>query len=45
MLVFQVDPHDGFPPEWLGRLNERQRQLLRMDRGLDAPRSADVHLR
>ena len=44
MLVFQVDPHDGFPPEWLGRLSERQRQLLRMDRGLGAPRSADAHL-
>jgi hypothetical protein len=45
MLVFQIDPHDGFPPEWVDRLSERQKQLLRLDRGLDAPHAADAHFR
>ena len=45
MLVFQIDPHDGFPPEWLDTLNDRQRQLLRMVNGLQAPHAADAHLR
>ena len=43
MLVFQVDPHDGFPPEWYEGLSERQRQLLRMKKGPGAPRAADEH--
>ena len=45
MLLFQVDPHDDFPPAWQGRLSERQRQLLRMHNGLGAPHAADSHLR
>jgi ectoine hydroxylase-related dioxygenase (phytanoyl-CoA dioxygenase family) len=45
MLVFQVDPHDNFPPEWLDRLTDRQKELLRFTRGLGAPHAADSHLR
>ena len=45
MLVFQVDPHDGFPPEWFDQLTERQKQLMRMHNGLDAKHAADSHLR
>jgi len=45
MLVFQVDPHDGFPEEWFGQLTERQKQLMRMNNGLDAKHAADSHLR
>ena len=30
MLVFQIDPHDGFPQQWYEGLSERQRQLMRM---------------
>ena len=43
LMRFQVDPHDGFPPEWLPLLNDRQKRLLRMHNGLGAPRSADSH--
>jgi ectoine hydroxylase-related dioxygenase (phytanoyl-CoA dioxygenase family) len=43
MLVFQLDPHDGFPPEWYEGLNERQRQLLRMQKGIGALHAADAH--
>ena len=43
MLLFQNDPHDGFPPEWLTRLTPRQKELLRMQRGLGAPHAADCH--
>ena len=45
MLVFQCDPHDDFPPEWVDRLNDRQKELLRMKNGPGAPRSADSHMR
>jgi ectoine hydroxylase-related dioxygenase (phytanoyl-CoA dioxygenase family) len=45
MLVFQCDPHDDFPPEWFDRLNDRQKELLRMKNGPGAPRSADSHMR
>jgi ectoine hydroxylase-related dioxygenase (phytanoyl-CoA dioxygenase family) len=45
MLVFQIDPHDGFPPEWFDQLNDRQKQLLRMTNGLEANHAADSHLR
>ncbi|MFT5367505.1 MAG: ectoine hydroxylase-related dioxygenase (phytanoyl-CoA dioxygenase family) [Candidatus Latescibacterota bacterium] len=44
MLVFQIDPHDGFPPEWLDQLNDRQKKLMRLNRGLGAPHAADSHL-
>jgi ectoine hydroxylase-related dioxygenase (phytanoyl-CoA dioxygenase family) len=43
MLIFQVDPHDGFPPEWFDGLNPRQRRLLRMDKGPGALHAADSH--
>ena len=43
MLIFQVDPHDKFPPEWYEGLNPRQRQLLRMRKGLGAPHASDSH--
>lgn len=45
MLVFQLDPHDGFPEEWYEGLSERQRQLMRMQRGPGALHAADVHFR
>lgn len=44
MLVFQVDPHDGFPAECYGMLNQRQKELMRMNRGLGALHAADAHL-
>ena len=44
-LVFQIDPHDGFPPEWLDQLTDRQKELMRFNRGLGAPHAADSHLR
>ncbi|MBM3277815.1 MAG: phytanoyl-CoA dioxygenase family protein [Candidatus Handelsmanbacteria bacterium] len=43
MLVFQFDPHDRFPPEWVERLSPRQREILRMHKGLGAPHAAEVH--
>ena len=45
MLLFQLDPHDGFPPEWFEQLNTRQRELMRMSKGLGKPHAADAHLR
>ena len=44
MLMFQLDPHDGFPAEWYDRLNPRQRELLRMQSGLDEDHASDEHL-
>ena len=43
MLMFQVDPHDGFPPEWLDELNPRRQRLLRLGKGVGAPHAADAH--
>src|SRR5262249_49586029 len=43
MLLFQNDPHEGFPPEWLALLTPRQKELLRMQRGLGAAHAADCH--
>lgn len=43
MLLFQLDPHDGFPAEWYGQLNKRQKELMRMQRGLGALHAADSH--
>jgi hypothetical protein len=40
-MRFQCDPHRGFPPEWLDRLTERQKALLRMHRGVGYPTSSD----
>ena len=45
MLLFQNDPHDGFPEKWFHLLNEKQRSLMRMQHGIDAPHSSDAHLR
>ena len=45
MLLFQLDPHDDFPPEWFDGLTPGQRQLLRMDKGPGAMHAADVHFR
>ncbi len=43
MLMFQNDPHDGFPAEWFDELTPRQKELMRMTRGLGAPHAADAH--
>ena len=40
-MRFQLDPHHNFPEKWLDLLNERQKRLLRMDRGLGYPHGAD----
>ncbi len=45
MCVFQVDPHDGFPPEWFDALTDRQKQLMRMTKGLETAHAADAHFR
>ena len=44
MLMFQLDPHDGFPEEWYDRLTQRQKGLLRMQSGLNEDHAADEHL-
>ena len=44
-LIFQVDPHDGFPKEWFQNLTNRQKNLLRMKNGVGSPHSADSHLK
>src|SRR5262249_26287340 len=40
-MRFQCDPHRGFPAAWLDRLSERQKELLRMQKGLGHPTSSD----
>ena len=45
MCVFQVDPHDDFPPEWFDGLTDRQKQLMRMTKGLNTRHAADFHFR
>ena len=40
-MRFQCDPHDGFPDQLWERLNDRQRQLLRMETALGQPNAAD----
>jgi hypothetical protein len=44
-LMFQVDPHDDFNPDWLDQLSTRQRELLRMTNGVGVPHASDGHLR
>ncbi len=44
MLLFQLDPHDGFREDWHERLSPRQKQLLRMQKGVGARHAADDHL-
>ena len=45
MLLFQLDPHDGFPKEWFGNLTQRQKELMRMThgQGLGAMHASDSH--
>ena len=45
MLLFQLDPHDGFPPEWFDGLTQRQKELMRMThgKGLSEKHAADAH--
>ena len=45
MLLFQCDPHDDFPAAFYAKLTPRQKELLRMEKGLGADHAADVHLR
>lgn len=40
-MRFQCDPHRGFPAAWLERLSARQKELLRMQKGLAHPTSSD----
>ena len=45
MLLFQLDPHDGFSSSWFDELTNRQRELMRMTRGAGSPHAADAHFR
>jgi ectoine hydroxylase-related dioxygenase (phytanoyl-CoA dioxygenase family) len=45
MLLFQNDPHDDFPQEWFETLTTRQKELMRMAKGLGTDHAADTHLR
>lgn len=38
---FQLDPHRGFPEAWFDRLNEKQKCLMRMQKGLGHRHSSD----
>ncbi len=40
-MRFQCNPHDGFDPAWLPRLSQRQRELLRLTRGLGRSVASD----
>ncbi|HUS53079.1 MAG TPA: phytanoyl-CoA dioxygenase family protein [Thermohalobaculum sp.] len=40
-MRFQCDPHRGFQPEWFDQLNDRQKRLLRMQKGPGHPTSSD----
>jgi hypothetical protein len=40
-MRFQIDPHDGFPEETWEEMSTRQRELLRMDKGIGQPRASD----
>lgn len=44
MLMFQYDPHERFPVEWYSLLTDRQKEIMRMKHGVDAPRAADVQV-
>ena len=37
---FQCDPHRGFPEQWFDLLNDRQKRLMRMQKGLGHPHSS-----
>ncbi len=40
-MRFQADPHRNFPPAWFDLLNERQKRLMRMHKGLGHPTSSE----
>ena len=40
-IRFQCDPHRGFPPEWFAQLTDRQKELMRMHKGLGHEHSSD----
>ena len=40
-MRFQCDPHRGFPELSFARLNDRQKRLLRMQKGVGHPTSSD----
>ena len=42
---FQCDPHHEFKPEWFDLLNNRQKQLMRMEEGLGTRHGADFYER
>jgi ectoine hydroxylase-related dioxygenase (phytanoyl-CoA dioxygenase family) len=42
-MRFQCDPHVGFPGSVWETMNERQRALLRMERGVGQPNAADYY--
>ena len=44
MLMFQLDPHDHFRTDWLDQLTPRQKELMRMHKGLGHPPASDHHL-
>ena len=44
-LRFQCDPHDGFREEWLADMTDKQKQLLRMNNGIDHRHGADFYER
>lgn len=45
MCIFQIDPHDNFPDEWFAQLTERQKELMRMNKGPGALHAANSHLK
>jgi ectoine hydroxylase-related dioxygenase (phytanoyl-CoA dioxygenase family) len=42
-MRFQCDPHVGFPEAAWESMNDRQRQLLRMEHGVGQPNAADYY--
>jgi ectoine hydroxylase-related dioxygenase (phytanoyl-CoA dioxygenase family) len=42
-MRFQCDPHVGFPESVWASMSDRQRQLLRMERGVGQPNAADYY--
>jgi len=44
-MRFQCDPHDQFPETWWARLTDRQKELLRMQRGVTGKHGADFYER
>lgn len=44
-LRFQCDPHEGFREEWLADMTDKQKQLLRMNNGIDHRHGADFYER